>query len=136
MDAVDVCTQAQQAMFARGDAAAVDSWTTEDFVSHTTPPGAPPGRAGIKATIAWIHSGLDDVAYAVQDVFAAGDKVTMRCTMSATHARPWLGSPATGRSFTVDQIHVYRVQGDRIAEHWACRDDLGMLRQLGLAPTP
>lgn len=100
------------------------------------PPGAPAGRAGLKATIAWIHSGLDDITYVVQDAFASGDKVTVRCTMSGTHARPWLGSPATDRSFTVDQIHVYRVEGDRIAEHWACRDDLGMVRQLGIAPTP
>ncbi|MFN8186230.1 MAG: ester cyclase [Gaiellales bacterium] len=136
MDAVEVCTRAQEAMFARGDVNAVDSWTTEGVVTHTAPPGTPAGREGLKATIAWLHSGLDNVTYAVQDAFAAGDKVTMRCTMSATHARPWLGSPATGRSFTVEQIHVFRVDGDRIAEHWACRDDLGMLRQLGLAPTP
>lgn len=136
MDPIDVCTQAQNMMFALGDAAAVDAWTTEDVVSHTAPPGAPTGRDGLKATIEWLHSGLDDVSYEVLDAFAADDKVTLRCAMHATHARPWLGAPATGRSFTTDQIHIFRVEGDRIAEHWACRDDLGMLRQLGLAPSP
>ena len=38
---------------------------------------------------------------------------------------------ATGKSFTTTHIHIFRVAGDRIVEHWAERDDLGMMRQLG-----
>jgi predicted ester cyclase len=37
----------------------------------------------------------------------------------------------TGKSFTVDHSRIYRLEGDRIAEHWGVRDNLGMLRQLG-----
>jgi len=42
-----------------------------------------------------------------------------------------LGHEPTGKSFEVDHIHIYRLEGDRIAEHWGVRDDLGTLRQLG-----
>jgi hypothetical protein len=31
---------------------------------------------------------------------------------------------------------VYRVDGGRLAEGWINRDDLGMMRQLGVIPTP
>jgi predicted SnoaL-like aldol condensation-catalyzing enzyme len=31
-------------------------------------------------------------------------------------------------------MHMYRVKEGKVAEHWACRDDLGQLRQLGLLP--
>jgi hypothetical protein len=38
----------------------------------------------------------------------------------------------TGRSFEADQIHMHRVEGGKIAEHAASRNDLQMLNQLGL----
>jgi predicted ester cyclase len=42
-----------------------------------------------------------------------------------------MGRPPTGRSFAVEHVHVYRLEGGRIAEHWGVRDDLGMLRAIG-----
>ncbi len=32
-------------------------------------------------------------------------------------------------------MHLFRVSDGVIAEHWACRDDLGLLVQLGAFPT-
>jgi predicted SnoaL-like aldol condensation-catalyzing enzyme len=32
------------------------------------------------------------------------------------------------------QSHWFRVVDGKLAEHWAVRDDLGMLRQLGVVP--
>ena len=65
-------------------------------------------------------------------MFANGDRVAIRCTMHGTHAREWMGTPPSGRSFAAEHIHIYRLDGDRIAEHWGVRDDLGMLRQVGM----
>jgi hypothetical protein len=31
-------------------------------------------------------------------------------------------------------MHWFRAANGKVAEHWAVRDDLGMLRQLGLTP--
>ena len=37
---------------------------------------------------------------------------------------------------SVRHVHLYRVADGKIAEHWAVRDDLGMLLQLGALPQP
>jgi predicted ester cyclase len=43
-----------------------------------------------------------------------------------------VGAAPTGKSFEVSHIHWQTLQGGQIVEHYANRDDLGMLRQLGL----
>jgi SnoaL-like polyketide cyclase len=44
--------------------------------------------------------------------------------------------PATGRSFKVDHMHIHRVHDGRIVQHWGTRNDLAMLRQLGVVIAP
>ena len=123
MDGIAVCTQAQLEMFGGARLELVDELTTPDVIDHGAPPNGTHGREALKDTIRWIHSGLDDVVYEVKDV--------IRCTARGTNTREWMGHKPTGKSFVVDHIHIYRLEGDRIAEHWGVRDDLGMLRQLG-----
>ena len=63
--------------------------------------------------------------------------MVIRATMRGRHvgaAGPLAGPPVTNREFAVQHIHIFRVSDGRIAEHWACRDDLGQLGQLGLLP--
>jgi len=131
MDATTLCTQAQVEMFGNARLELVDEITTPEVIDHGTPPHGTHGREALKGTINWIHSGLDDVSYEVQEALQSGDKVVIRCTMRGTNTREWMGHAPTGRSFSVDHIHVYRLEDGRIAEHWGVRDDLGMLHQLG-----
>ena len=48
----------------------------------------------------------------------------------------FMGIPATGNQVTMEAIHIYRLSEGKLAEHWVARDDLGMIRQLGVIPTP
>jgi predicted ester cyclase len=43
----------------------------------------------------------------------------------------FLGKPATGKEFAVEQIHIWRIEDDKVIEHWSVRDDLGQALQLG-----
>lgn len=47
-----------------------------------------------------------------------------------------VGVAPTGKRFEVQHIHWYTVRGGKIAENRAARDDIGMMRQLGLLPPP
>jgi lactoylglutathione lyase len=46
------------------------------------------------------------------------------------------GLPPTGEAVRWDFIHIWRVEDDLIVEHWACRDDVGLLAQAGGWPPP
>ncbi len=46
----------------------------------------------------------------------------------------YLGIPPTGRAFSTEAMHIYRVEDGVPREHWDMRDDLGFFRQLGVAP--
>ncbi len=75
----------------------------------------------------------------IDDIIVEGDKAACRNTLTGTHTgdfrHPVIGAlPATGRSFSVDQAHIFRFGSGRIIEHWAIRDGLALLRQLNALP--
>jgi lactoylglutathione lyase len=39
-------------------------------------------------------------------------------------------APVTGRPGAWRFIHIWRVADGMVVEHWACRDDMGLLKQL------
>lgn len=45
-----------------------------------------------------------------------------------------LGVKPTGKRFEVFQTHWWKLKNGKIVEHRGVRDDLGMMRQLGLIP--
>jgi predicted ester cyclase len=72
-----------------------------------------------------------------------GEWVVVRCTFSGTHrglgripvnGGMLVGVQPTGMRFEVQHIHMYQLRNGKIVEHFANRDDLGMMRQLGLLP--
>jgi len=48
---------------------------------------------------------------------------------SGPHPQPWPNTP-TELSTTWTFIHIWRVVGGVIVEHWACCHDMGLLEQL------
>lgn len=44
------------------------------------------------------------------------------------------GVPATGKEITWQEIHIVRLAGGVIVEHWGEVDAVGMLQQLGAIP--
>lgn len=119
-------------MFETGDTSRAAEIVTADCVDHAAPPNSgPPGPDQIAGVVKYLHSVLTGITYTIDDVVADGDRVAYRATMRATQTGALFGFPPTGRAFAMSQIHFVRFEGGRIAEHWACRDDLGVLRQLG-----
>jgi predicted ester cyclase len=47
-----------------------------------------------------------------------------------------MGIPATGRRASVSHMYLFRLADQQVIEYAAVRDDLGMMRQLGLIPAP
>jgi predicted ester cyclase len=86
--------------------------------------------------VTWLSAAFPDMHMAVDDVLAEGDKVVLQTTMSGTHQGPFMGITPTGRRFAQRQVHFLRIVDGKAVEHWAVRDDLGFMQQLGAAPAP
>ena len=65
---------------------------------------------------------------------AEGDKVVLRYTGVATDTGGYMGRPPTGKVTRTEGMQIFRIADGKIAESWAHRDDLGVLRQLGHLP--
>ena len=113
-----------------------DELVTDDFVDHQAVPGLPPGREGFKALNAMFRSAFPDVWVTVDRILVDGDKVAARWTSTGTHQGDLFGIPPTGASVKITATVVYRTENGRLAEGWINRDDFGLMRQLGVIPTP
>jgi predicted ester cyclase len=92
-------------------------------------------RAGAKYSLNWLFSVFPDHRFEIEDAVAEGDTVTVRGTLGGTHEGKLLGIAPTGERVAVQQTHWSRVADGKVAEHWAVRDDLGMMMQLGVMPS-
>jgi len=73
----------------------------------------------------------------VELLVADGDLVAALVVTSGTNLGTLNGIvPPTGRRFTARQTHWFRVRDGRLSEHWATRDDLSTMLQLGVVELP
>lgn len=102
-----------------------------NYVEHSPAPGQAPGVAGVRAKIAGLRAAFPDIHFTLEAMVAQGDLVAARWHFTGTQTGKLGEIAPTGRSVRVDGIDFYRVVDGRIAAHWACEDQLGLLRQLG-----
>jgi len=108
----------------------------EDGIDHAAPPGVPKGVEGGKMFLGMFFSAFPDVTYAIEDLVAEKDLITIRATLRGTHTQPFMGRPPTGRTFEIGCIETLRIVGDKYVEHWGGIDDTTMMQQLGLFEGP
>jgi predicted ester cyclase len=83
----------------------------------------------------WLEGTFADLSYDVHGVTTGDGLVMIWLSMKGRHignAFPALrdGPEPDGRTVTAPAVHIFRAADGRLSEHWAVRDDLGLLRQL------
>ena len=101
------------------------------YVSHNAPAGSERGMSHAEALRASLEQSFSDVSYEVLRVVADDDFAAVHAVMRATHSGDGLGVKPTGRKVSAEQMHFVRFEDGKIVEHWAVRDDAGLVRQLG-----
>ena len=91
-------------------------------------------HGGARRAVEWVLSVFPDHRFEVEDAAADGQTVALRGTMRGKHEGELLGIAPTGERVGAQRSHWLRVEDAKIAEHRAVRDDLVMLRQLGVMP--
>lgn len=120
-----------------GDATATDELVAEDMVNHG---GGPQGRHGLKQIMAVIETDLGRIEIDHHHLVTEGDLVAHHMTIRGRHrasTMPLLaGVPVSYAQISWTFMHLWRVLDGQIVEHWACRDDVGFLAQVGAWPPP
>ncbi len=118
-----------------GDLAVLDTAVTTDFVDHGSPFPLPPGPEGYRQILGFVHHQLK-VRYELEDVVETEDRIVLRARAHGVGLAGFHGPEAAGRPYEMQTMHIYRTEGDRLAEHWGVRDELGAMRQMGVVPPP
>jgi steroid delta-isomerase-like uncharacterized protein len=123
-------------VYNEGNLDVVDELMAPDIFDHVAVPEHQHGMDGFKHVMEWVREFSSDVRYDIDDIIAEGEKVAVRMTQSGTHTGAVRGILPTGKSFSVDYVHWFRLANGKVAEMWAVRDDLTRLQQLDLIPAP
>jgi steroid delta-isomerase-like uncharacterized protein len=122
-------------LWSQGNLAVADEIVAKDYLRHD--PGDPfvaHGPEDVKRLVTGLRSMLPDLRIEVEDMFAEGDKVVVRYTGIGTDSAGYMGKPPTGKQVRSAAIQIFRFKDGKIVESWTARDDLGIMRQLGLIP--
>jgi steroid delta-isomerase-like uncharacterized protein len=112
----------------------LDDIMAPDYTNHGAPPGTPKGPAGERAFAEIFLAAFPDLHIAIEDAFGCGDRVAARCRYTGTHTGDYMGIPATGKSFAIGTMNIFRVRDGKITDNWNQNDMLGLLQQLGVIP--
>ena len=113
------------------------------FADDTKNFGRPVGRVGLGFVLQDVWQTFPDFRLDIIDIIAQGDVVIVRGKSSGTHLGtgrlPVNGGmlvdvPPTHKHFQSDVIHWWVVRDGKIVDHYGMRDDIDMMRQLGLLP--
>ena len=118
-------------IFEQGKVEAVDELCADDFIGHTW---GNADKDGLKAAMARVAQGLADAKFSIEDEISEDDLVAVRLTSSARHAGEFMGMPASGRTYDIGEIHIFRVRDGRVSEHWHQFDSASLMKQLSGTP--
>jgi steroid delta-isomerase-like uncharacterized protein len=127
----------QEIFAAEGNLDAAEEIYAPNYISHQ-PTGAEDirGLEAIKEFTAGVREAFPDAEITIEDQIAEGDKVVTRFRTRGTHQGELWGIPPTGREVEIRSVSTSRIEGGKIAEHWTCADQLGMMQQLGVMEQP
>ena len=123
------------------------NWKTalDVYTPDTRNFGRKVGRAVMARIFQDIYKTFPDFKQEIVEIVAVGDSVIVREKMTGTHdgmgripvnGGMLVGVVPTGHRYQIDAIHWYKLTDGKIIDHYAVRDDLKMMQDLGLSPKP
>jgi predicted ester cyclase len=119
----------------------LDEIVAADCVIHR-----PEAQEPIRGLIAF-RQGLEKILQAysefsttIHDLIAENDRVACRLSHRAVNRGEWTSRvgrhDVAGKAVRWEAIAIFRFKDGKIAEEWVCRDELGMLIELGVLASP
>jgi predicted ester cyclase len=120
--------------FGKGNFKVFDELCSADYRSHD-PVTGDTDLGGAKQNCQMYKTAFPDLQPIILSAYTDGEVCVTRWRMTGTHQNELMGLEPMGARCTVEGIAVDRFQGGKIVETWSQWDALGLMRQLGVAPT-
>jgi steroid delta-isomerase-like uncharacterized protein len=124
--------QRYQEIYNSNDLDSLEEVVSENLRTPKIMSGIPTGIEGAKAAHRIMLAGFPDYQTMIEDIFAEGDRVAARITMSGTNTGSFMGMPATGKHVSFTGMYIARIANGKIVEHWGEEDGVSLLQQLGM----
>jgi predicted ester cyclase len=121
-------------IFPSGDVDRLADVIAEDAIDHTARPDEPQGLVGAQQTMLWLATVFSDQQWEIHQVIGEGDTVVVYCTLHGRHTGDLMGIPPTHREVAMDYVQILRFKDGKAVERWGVRDDMALMRQLGVLP--
>ena len=120
--------------FGKGHLDLIDEVCTEQYVDHD-PLLGDRGREDVKQTIGGYREAFPDLAFTIEDIVAADDKVVVRWRAEGTFENQFMGQEPTGeKGEPVEGIGIDRFENGKVAESWGQWDATRFMRNIGALP--
>jgi len=123
----------------KGKAAAMtvmDEFYATDIVFHSATGEDIHSLKDYKQHNSEFYDAFPDIHWTIDDMIVEGNKKATRFTVTGTHKGGYKGIAATNKKVTIRAISISRRNaGGKIVEEWHMYNALGLMQQLGLAPT-
>jgi steroid delta-isomerase-like uncharacterized protein len=94
------------------------------------------GSQAVKDHLTGLKSAFPDLVFDIDDIVTEGDGIVVRWTARGTNTGDYFGMPATGKPIEITGMNTWVTRDGKAIEGWVNRDDMGLLQQLGVIPTP
>jgi predicted ester cyclase len=78
-----------------------------------------------------LFSGFPDLYVSIEHILAENNFVLVFLNFTGTHRAQYKGLPATNKSVKIKSADLYRIENDKIVEHWDVVDRLDLIKQIG-----
>jgi predicted ester cyclase len=132
-DATAKAAQAFYEFLNTGDEALLKQTVAENFTDHTLPPGRPQGPQGLSLALGQLRAAVPDLKVTVVKMIVADDYVTLNMNFAGHFTGRFDNIRGKGQPISIAATDLLRVVNGRIADSWHIKDNLTLLRQMGVA---
>lgn len=123
-----------QSIWSYGDYGAIGRLVAPAYTIHADPGDAWEGKTldheEYKQRVRYSRQAFPDLSFALDDILACGDRVSVRWHAEGTHAGDLKGLPATGKRLSFAGQTIYELERGLVRGHWQVVDRLGFFEQI------
>lgn len=112
----------------------IDETVAEDFIYIDSTLGTIKGRDSLKEMLTRMFSSFPDLVWTVEQDISEGDIIVNRYYLTGTQDGEYRSIPATHKKITLQGVSINKISDGKLVETRMVRDDLGLMRQLGVIP--